>query len=72
MSNRQQKTERRMAIISIKTQRRKIVIPVNKADICIHQIVVNMIKMIQRHTTAKPIYTNQKLIKPIKLSKVHF
>jgi len=68
MPNRQQKAQRTIAIISIKTHRRKIVIPVNKADICMHQIVVNIIKMIQRHTAAKPIYTNQKLIKPIKLS----
>jgi len=44
----------------------EIVVPVNKADICIHQIVVNIIKMIQRHTAAKPIYTNQKLIKTYK------
>lgn len=36
-------------------------IPVHKADICIHQIIKNIVKIIQWHTAAKPIQKDQNL-----------
>jgi len=40
---------------------REHVITVDKADICIHQIIENIVEIIQRHTAAKPMQKDQKL-----------
>ena len=40
---------------------REHVLPVDKADTCIHNIIENIVEIIQQYTAAKPMQKDQKL-----------